>query len=686
MTVDSIAVASTGPAATTKTDAQIAQVIVDLSSGKITAEELTRQLAGGNAPPVADPNSLEALVAKAYVDINPVELAPWTGNLSYRGGINWDSLFSRAASDSSLRNKLQSLSQWQAGTVGTNANVYRRAMTFGEIPSNMVDSIALQAGSNKSARALAMSDCTQTYFLVQKVVPLAVAARFTEDPVYLAKVIEILREVALYVPLQRPGWSLGTASATMSAEGDGPNMATAWGVSAIVDILDILGPLVPTDLRTVLQNNLRNEVYLIVKAWALKLPWYVQSRSVMSNQWTDPNVAMIKACLYLGDPALLPAYNLGVENLAATLRISQSDGAFLEGFTYAQMSGGSMVSIIGNIHANNDLRCDQYPFLSKFWRWLLQMQMPGGHLVNCADSNLSKFPSWSISSPLSSVVDAAFASGDPNALAAVKFAFPNSDDSLSGLQYFDASSRISTPQSWPLPLFDFFPSQQLLVWRSAYEPPSKPQSALGVWIKGGTLSEKSHGHRDQGQLSVYKGTRAILLDCGTPNDYGDPQLNSVFASAAGHNIMQIGELAPRVLPVNAPMQVISLDVNGGRVLLDVTNASTEATKCTREIWWDRLGGFSIDDTVELRSPIAQGTEFYRFHTGSLNPLTIHGQGTEWTATWADATMSFFSDTPILVEQIPWRDQVLDSQSHQVLVVRVIGQASRLRLQTTLNVQ
>ena len=689
--LDAIAVASTGPTAATKSDAQIAQAIIDLSSGKITAEELARQLAGGlgsagnGDAAVPDPNSLEGLVARAYGDINPVELTPWTGNLVYRGGVDWDSLFLRAASDASVRDKLQSLSTWQAETVGTNVSIYRRANTFEEIPIAMVDSIALNAGLNKSARALAMSDCTQTYFLLQKAVPLAVAARFTGNQVYLDKVIEILRETALYVPLQRQGWSLGTASSTLKPKGDGPNMATAWGVSAIVDMLDILGPLVPADLRNQLRINLRNEVLLIVEAWALKLPWYVESRSVMSNQWTDPNVAMIKACLYLGDPTLLPAYNLGVENLAATLRASQSDGAFLEGFAYAQMSGGAMVSIIGNIHANNDLRCDQYPFLAKFWRWLLQMQMPGRYLVNCADCNLAKLPPWSTSSPLSSIVDAAFASGDTKALEAVKFAFPKSEDTLSGLQYFDAVSRVSAPAVWPLPLYEFFPSQQLLVWKSAYEAPAKLQSALGLWIKGGTLGEKSHGHRDQGQISVYKGNTVILLDCGTPHDYGDRQLDTVFASAAGHNIMQIGELKPRVLPVNAPMNIIALDGNGGHVILDLVNASTAATSCTREISWDRLGGFSIDDKVQLKSAAAGGTEFYRFHTGSLNPVTITGQGKEWTATWDHATMSFFSDIPILVEQMPWRDEVLDSKMHQVLTIRVLDESVGLRLQSTLNV-
>ena len=689
--LDAIAVASTGPTAATKSDAQIAQAIIDLSSGKITAEELARQLGGGLGSAgngdavVLDPNSLEGLVARAYGDINPVELTPWTGNLVYRGGIDWDNLFLRAASDASVRDKLQSLSTWQAETVGTNVSIYRRAITFQDIPIDMVDSIALNTGLNKSARALAMSDCTQTYFLVQKAVPLAVAARFTGNQVYLDKVIEILRETALYVPLQRQGWSLGTANATMHPEGDGPNMATAWGVSAIVDMLDILGPLVPMDLQDQLKKNLRNEVHLIVKAWALKLPWYVQSRSVMSNQWTDPNVAMIKACLYLGDPTLLPAYNLGVENLAATLRASQSDGAFLEGFAYAQMSGGAMVSIIGNIHANNDLRCDQYPFLAKFWRWLLQMQMPGQYLVNCADCNLAKLPPWSTNSPLSSIVDAAFASGDTRALEAVKFAFPKSEDTLSGLQYFDAVSRVSAPAVWPLPLYEFFPSQQLLVWKSAYEAPAKLQSALGLWIKGGTLGEKSHGHRDQGQISVYKGNNVILLDCGTPHDYGDPQLDTVFASAAGHNIMQIGELQPRVLPVNAPMNIIALNGNGGHVILDLVNASTAVTSCTREISWDRLGGFSIDDKVQLKSAAAGGTEFYRFHTGSLNPVTITGQGKEWTATWAHATMSFFSDIPILVEQMPWRDEVLDSKMHQVLTIRVLDESVGLRLQSTLNV-
>ena len=51
-TVDAIAVATTGPATASMTGEQIAQSIIDLSSGKITAAELTRRLAGGGTEPV----------------------------------------------------------------------------------------------------------------------------------------------------------------------------------------------------------------------------------------------------------------------------------------------------------------------------------------------------------------------------------------------------------------------------------------------------------------------------------------------------------------------------------------------------------------------------------------------------------------------------------------------------------
>jgi hypothetical protein len=629
---------------------------------------------GSTAPPA--PTELELLVAEALAALPGERMPPFSGTLRYVG-TDWAAFLNEANQDAVLAQKISRFVGYQQATMTAPRDRYVRPMSFDEIPPDMVDSIALGAGPTRDARALSMSDVSQSYFLMQKVVPLAVAARYTGDSAMLAKVLDVLTEVAKYTPLQRQGWSLGTPGAVLGANGDGPNMATSWGISGVVDILSILGDAVPADLQALLRANLRNEVRGIAFAWAKRTPWYVQSQSVMSNQWSDPSAALAKACLFLGEPELLPAYNLGVENLAATFRAAQADGAFLEGVTYAQMSGSSLVSIVGDLNENGDTRLAQFPFVSGFWRWLLQMQMPGGYLVNCCDSNLSKLPPWARGSPMSTHIAAVSASGASEALPTLRFAFPDGDETMHGLQYAAALRSSTVPPAWKLPLHDFFPSQQLLVWRSAFEPAAQPQSAVGLWIKGGTMLEKSHGHRDQGQVTLHKGDRIILMESGTPQDYGDPELDPVFASAAGHNIMQVGARSPRVLPANAPMTVHQVDASGGHVTLDLKGAYTNVNQVMRSVTWQSAGTMQIEDLAHLPFAADAGTEFYRFHTGSTQPLTISGDSTSWKVEWPEATMTFVADVPIRIEQVTWRDNVRPPYTHQV--IKVMGQDPTSRM-------
>ena len=632
-------------------------------------------------PVVNTPETLTTLVDKAFANIPNKELTRWNGKLEYHD-TDWDSIFVLAQTNPKLREHLLRLDQAAQKIMQTNSSMYIRALKYSDIPPDMVDSIALKSKKNRDIRALALFDCTQTRFLFDDVVRLALAARFTGNIQYLNKTIEILHEVVKYKPFQRPGWSLGDDDRTLPPEGDGPNMATAWGIFAVVDILYILEDSIPKELKEQLKNNLREEIYGVVKGWANKLPWYVQSRAVMTNQWTDPTTGLIKACLYLGESEFISAYNLGVENIAASLNASAGDGAFLEGVTYAQMSAGEMISVVDNIRLTGDRRLDKYPFVTKFWEWLLQMQMPGGFMVNCGDSNMGKLPPYSIKQPLSSMIDAVFASGNPSALETLKFAFPDSDETLSGLKYAAATSNVLSPIKWNLPLFAFFPSQQLLVWRSNYQPPREQQTALGIWIKGGSLGERSHGHRDQGQVSMYFGNRVILMDCGTPQDYGNSDLETRFTPAAGHNIMQVGEVQPRVQAVDAPLEIIKINENGGSVQLDLKNVYVSVIKCIRQIKWDLLGRMIINDLAEWKQPVLVGTEIYRFHTGSHVPAVISGTKNDWKVVWSGATMWLNSDEPISVDQEIWPDHVEEPFKHQVIIIRVNGLTNKINLKTT----
>ena len=639
-------------------------------------------LGGDGAPSGVTPTELELLCDEALSFGGGTSLTTFSGSLRFTG-TDWAGLFAAANSNPALADKIRRFVEYQRAALDAPRDRFVRPTRFEDIPSDMIDSIALRAGGNRDARALSMVDVTQTYFILSKMVPLAVAARYTGDQAMLSRIIDVLGEMRKYTPLQRPGWSLGSPSAVLGPNGDGPNMATAWGIIAIVDILSILGDSVPSELRATLRANLRQEVRDIAFAWAKRTPWYVQSRSVMSNQWTDPSAALVKACLFLGEDDLLPAYNLGVENLAATFRVAQADGAFLEGVTYAQMSGANLVSVVGDLNANGDARLASFPFVSRFWRWLLQMQLPGGYLVNCCDSNLSKLPSWAVSNPLSAQIAAVTAAGSSDAMSALRFAFPDGDPTLHGLRYAADALASSDLPRWTLPLHDFFPSQQLLVWRSEFEPAAQPQTAVGIWIKGGTMLEKSHGHRDQGQLSLHVGDRVVLMECGTPQDYGDPDLDTVFASAAGHNILQVGALEPRVLPADAPMTVTRLDDEGGRVTLDLKGAYTTANQVSRTIEWQRSGQVTIEDMAHLQFVASAETEFYRFHTGTSEPLSISGSGTAWRVEWGDAQASFECDVPIVIVQQTSRDNVKPPYRHQVIRVLAAGQTNRMLLKTTI---
>ena len=628
---------------------------------------------------------LDAIVARGMRQVPKSELVPWSGQLRYHG-CGWPAIFERSRATPELRKWLFGLVEAAEATLQEPVSNYVRPQRFEEIPPDRVDSIALHAGRNRDARALAMSDCTQTQWLLQKAVPLAVAARYTGRQDLADGAIAILEQVATWVPFQRPGWSLGDAARTLPPGGDGPNMATAWGVSAVVDMLDILGDRVPQALRNRLADNLRKEITGIARGWADRLPWYVQSRAVMSNQWVDPSVALVKACLYVGDPALLPAYNFGVENIAQTLAASREDGAFLEGVTYAQMSGGSVCSIVRAISANGDHRCDAYPFIRRFWYWLLQMQMPGRSLVNCCDSKMATLPDWAVNSPLSSMVDATMACGDPQAMSNLRAAFPMGNGSLSGIEFVAAGLAATDAPRWSLPNYAFFPSQQLLVWRSRFERPGEPQTALGLWVKGGSLEERSHGHRDQGQVSVYLGDTPILIDCGTPPDYGEADLETRFAPAAGHGIMQVGEVRPRVAAVDAPLTVRRVDDDGGTLRVDTTRAYTSTKSCVREVSWSRGGRVEIQDAVEFLGPVAGGTEIFRLHSGSATPLQIAGTGSRWTVRWASAEMEIEADHEIRVDQSDWPDGTRPPFHHAVIRIACVGPVDALSVHTILNVR
>jgi hypothetical protein len=546
-------------------------------------------------------------------------------------------------------------------------------MAFEQIPVSDVDKIALQSGRNRDLRALSMSDCTQADRLVRVGVPAAIAARYVNDPVLEARAIEMLRAAATWVPLQRPGWSLGAPDRTLPTGGDGVNMATSWGVSGILDMLEVLGDRVPPDLKATLDANLRGEIAAVCDTWISRRAWFVTSKAVSSNQWIDPCVALVRACLHLGDPTLANAYELGVANLLQSLDAMGADGAFLEGVTYAQMSLPNLCLAALAMRDAGDTRCSNHPFMRSAWRWFMHMRMPREALVNVSDSHMASIPSWAQRAPLDGISMTALASGDPGACAAVRAAFPEVANSTAGLM-LAAAPLAAAPTS--IGRWAHFPSQALLVWRAD----GSPTPACTLWAKGGSQACTSHGHRDAGQVSVFFGGNPVLIECGTP-DYADPTYERDFAGAAGHGIMQVRPLVPHGVPIDAPLRVERLDDAGGAFTLDTSAGYVGVRRCQRSVAWS-VDLVRIEDRIEFASAVPTGTEVLRWHTGSAGAVTIAGTGGSWTASWPGVALRIDANIDVDVTQVLVPDRVLQPQRHAALLLKSVHDVQSCTITTS----
>jgi len=571
----------------------------------------------------------------------------------------------------------------KANVLNADTSLYRRPTTVAQIHPSQLTSRADAAGPNREVFALAMADCGQSEFVRRQGVELAIAAVYLQDQECVAKCIDILTACKDRFPLQRAGWTAYEPTSVLPQGGDGVWLATSWGISGIVDMLSLLGDRVPPALKAELHVLLRKEVELIVGDWADQRPWYVKGRAVQSNQWIEPCVGLIKATLYLGDRDLLPAYNLGVESLAASLAVQGSDGAFMEGVSYASMTVGMLFDALDDLRLNGDMRCHAMPFVGNCWSWFVHMHMPGRQYVNTYDSRMSAIPAWAVSTPLGSLVNAALGSGDDRAIPVLKALFPAGNSSIPGVRYEAALAAAGAVPPQQLPTHAHFQSQQQVTWRSAWEAPSQAQSALGLFIRGGSRLD-SHSHRDQGQVSMYLGDRIILMECGTP-EYGRADLEEKFARAAGHGIMQIGERQPRNQAVDAPIAVERLDETGGKVRIDATAAYQGVRSCQRDVEWHASGRLLIQDRVDLEQQMPAGTEFYRFHTGATSPVEIVEGKEGWLVSWPGVVMRISASAPITVEQVAWPDAVREPFVHQALIVRSADPQSRLELRTQVEV-
>jgi hypothetical protein len=566
--------------------------------------------------------------------------------------------------------------------LGDSPSLYTRAKSLAEISPSQLDPIHTRAGENSELFALAMADCSQGEYLRTQGVLLAVYGKVLRRQDCIDKCMQMLDAFRQHVPLQRPGWTAYQPDVHLPPEGDGVWLATAWGIHGIVEMLDILGPDVPVGLRSELRALIRQEAIRIADDWAAKRPWYVKSRAAQSNQWIEVSAALARACLYLGDPDLLIHYNLAVDNLSESLKTLGADGAFVEGVTYASMTEGSLFEAIGLIRASGDNRLDRFPFVSQASNWWLHMTLPGLQYVNCNDSRMTAIPQWAQRTPLPSMYAAAKHGGGQQALQQLKSLYPEGQATLLGIQYLtDISDLVPSPLT--LPTFAFFPTQELVVWRSLWEMPSASPQAWSIWIRGGSRLD-SHSHRDQGHVSIQSGSRVVLMDCGTP-DYSNPDLDRKYASAAGHNVLQIGELQPRNAVAIAPTVIKRLDATGGQVSVDCAAAFPATKSYTRTITWDQNGLVRIHDAIVFKEPIKPGAELLRFHTGTDLPLSISTGGSKHQINWADAEFTIASEPPVSIRQQLWPDAVQAPFQHSAIVVECSSAATNYDVRTEIRI-
>lgn len=634
----------------------------------------------GETTPAA---STTALASIALSKLPARRAVPWTGDLRYVSP-DWTSVITSLRNDPSLKDELAWIISEAERVTAIGPAMFRRAMAIQEIPPEHLVTGLDAMGANAERRALAYFDCTQSHFLLKNGVTLALAARATNRPEFLQRCIEILGETSTKSPLQRPGYTLKSPADTLPVGGDGVWLGTAMGIRGVIDMLDILGANVPGDLRASLRALLRREVHRIVDDWSCARPWYVKTNAANSNQWIEPSSALLLACQYLEDANLRPAYDLAVENILATIAIVGSDGAWREGVSYGVCSMDALFAALSAMSRGGDHRFDYLPYRLNAWRWLLHMHLPGGNLVNWGDSTFSRLPSWHVSTPFNSLARAAELGGGDAALAQLKSLFPNGSDMGPGVWYATRVSGLPAAPLSALDTFSYFPDAQLVTWRSQWNPPSVVDGeTLSIWVKGSS-PEEIHAHRDQGQVSVYRGSEPILLDCGLSN-YGDPEYSTHFAAAAGHGIMQVGALPPSGRGVDAPLEVHALNAAGGDVSVDVTRGYAGALECSRRVRWSRSGVVDVLDRATFSRPVSRGSELFRFHTGSRAALVVSGSGNSWSVSWHGAELTLNADAPIDVEQQLLPDAATDMRMHQAIIIKARGEVSAVQLQSYLKV-
>ena len=588
---------------------------------------------------------------------------------------DWGTAMDTAKADSRLsaaRDKLIAEARQLAST-SIIKRVYR-ADDIGKSGSSIGERTVILDGSARRATfALAKSDNGAATGIASQLPLLATAFRWTGDEALKARIIAQLEESATWSPCQRPGWSLGSkASGPVPPKfHDGCWLATGWCIRAIADTLEIMptGSL-PQPLVEKLHSLLAREIAGIADDWRTKPSWFIRGNNPRTNQWMVPTEGLIRACLVLGKEKYPAQYELGVRNLLASLDAQGPQGECHEGIMYAALSVESLLHSARAMAVAGDRRAADHPFFGRFATWLAHHAQPGRAWINCFDVRLNN------DGRCRQLLSLLLLLGDhPVARWTLATQFGGPQDDIAGLAFRSTQGQSRAPS-----LFASYQNGCRVNWRSSWE-----DDATGVWVRGGHPLD-GHDHYDRGHVNFIFRGRPLLIEAGTPRDYGDPQMGSLYQSIVGHNVLEVEGCKTERKP--APIRVIRLDATGGEVLVDPTPGYADVKQWQRRVTWnaDRL---EVVDQVTF-PPERPQTVLFRWHLATTEEVKPQGDGKQVSLSWSDATMTLESSVPSAVTTALLPDNTVglsekqsETHLHRCVIIETTEPTATWTLKTTI---
>ena len=554
-------------------------------------------------------------------------------------------------------------------------------MKYAEKPAHLARVDA--AGWERFALSLADADGAGT--LARLLPAAAVAGGLSDDPAILGFVCDQLAELATWEPLQRAGWSGGSATR-------GAWLGTGWAVRAIVQACEHL----PEDeahapLRAALRARLADEIAGIREDWRTERTWFARIGAASSNQWILPLEALALASLFNGLEHHRDDYEFAVAGLLLSLDAQGSRGECVEGMLYGAITYESLLSTALAARAHGDDRLISHPWIRAFPTWYLHHRQPAGHVINAFDSQAADL-NWPLVGLMASEL------GDRGArwVFARRPALPSAPATLD-LALLRLARDGGAEAAEPPALFAAYEVAARVNWvESASAFASGPENRVsGFWMRGGSSSD-AHDHQDRGHVNFIVAGRPVLIEAGLAS-YGIPEHPTHYKSVAGHNVLQVGgfgpsELTPAVLAAGAgqildpahraaPITVHRLDSRGGEVTVDASGCYATVRRWTRTVTWD-AATLTVVDQVELAVP---DIVLLRWHLGAdAQAAVTHLSNSRATIDGIDLVWSTGDAAPLRasIEAMPANTLHGGKPGrHATVVVRTVAPVSTLELTT-----